>query len=94
MPKSIAQSNTGAGAIQIGQVGGNVIIHMNTPATHEVRDNDRREAGLVLGSFAAMFLGISLATPHWTLQATSYFIACGLTLMSGIVLATSKRRGK
>jgi hypothetical protein len=94
MPKSIVQSNTGAGAIQIGQVGGNVIIHMSAPASDEGRNNDRREAGLVLGSFAAMFLGISLATPHWTLQATSYFIACGLTIVSGVVLATSNRSEK
>lgn len=92
MPKSsIEQSNTGAGAIQIAHVNGDVIIQMGQAHSDKVRGNDRREMGIALCGIAAMFLGVSMATPNWTLQASSYFIACGLTFVSGIVLATSRK---
>ena len=93
MPQSIEQNSTGAGAIQIGHVEGNVIIQVHRPQPLASVRNDQRDMGLVLGGSAAGLLGISFATPDAVLQLISFFLACVLTLISGIVLAADSRRG-
>lgn len=94
MPQSIEQSSTGTGAIQIGHVEGNVIIQLNRLEPVGPVINDRRDFGFATAAVASTCLGISLATPDMLTQVFTYFIACGLTIVSGIAFATSRRTGK
>lgn len=90
MPKSIEQNNTGAGAIQIGHVSGNVIIQVNRSPTVQSARAGRRETGIALGGFSALFIGISLATPHPYVQAAAYITGSGLAIISGVILVFNK----
>lgn len=91
MPQSIEQNSTGAGAIQIGHVEGNVIIQLSRVQAVDSAGRDRRDFGFATAAGASTCLGVSLATPDMLVQLATFLIASVLTIVSGIAFVASRR---